>query len=201
VPPILPSKQLKLGGRANYVYGLLVAMSLSAIVIVPLAIEAIGWVFGLNMHIHAAEVAKLVGLSVLIPVVTGLLVRRVAPAPAERLEPLASKLGTWLLLAGLVGIFIKTLPPTWELVGNGTILAIAAVATVAIGAGHLIGGPDQGERRSLAMASAMRHPGVALAIARLNFPEERLVPAAVLLSLVVAIVATSVYGERHAIAG
>jgi BASS family bile acid:Na+ symporter len=30
VPPILPGKQLRFGGRANYVYGLLLAAALSA---------------------------------------------------------------------------------------------------------------------------------------------------------------------------
>jgi bile acid:Na+ symporter, BASS family len=36
VPPILPGKQLKLGGHASYVYGLLVTAALFAIVLVPL---------------------------------------------------------------------------------------------------------------------------------------------------------------------
>jgi BASS family bile acid:Na+ symporter len=40
----------------------------------------------------------------------------------------------------------------------------------------------------------MRHPGVALAIARLNFPEEPLVPAAVALFLLVNVIVTLPYG-------
>jgi BASS family bile acid:Na+ symporter len=40
----------------------------------------------------------------------------------------------------------------------------------------------------------MRHPGVALAIARLNFPEERLGPEAVLLFIVVNVIVTLPYG-------
>jgi hypothetical protein len=40
VPPILPGKLLRLGGRASYVYGLLLAASLAAIVVVPLAISS-----------------------------------------------------------------------------------------------------------------------------------------------------------------
>ena len=198
VPPILPSKQLRLGGRAKYVYGLLIAMSLSAIVTVPLALEILGWVFRLDTHINAAEVAKLVGLTVLVPVVAGLLVRRVAAVLAERVEPLASKLGTALQVVALLAILIKALPPTWALVGNGTVLAISTVVAAAIGAGHWLGGPDPGDRRSLAIASSMRHPGVALAIARLNFAEEVLVPAAILLFILVAVVATSIYGKRSA---
>ena len=40
----------------------------------------------------------------------------------------------------------------------------------------------------------MRHPGVALAMARLNFPEEPLVPAAVALFLLVSVIVTLPYG-------
>jgi BASS family bile acid:Na+ symporter len=38
----------------------------------------------------------------------------------------------------------------------------------------------------LALASASRHPGMALAIARLNFPDEHAVPAAILLYFLVS---------------
>jgi BASS family bile acid:Na+ symporter len=49
----------------------------------------------------------------------------------------------------------------------------------------------------------MRHPGVALAIARLNFPDETLVPAAVGLFLLVNLLVTLPYGawRRRAHAG
>jgi BASS family bile acid:Na+ symporter len=38
----------------------------------------------------------------------------------------------------------------------------------------------------LALSTASRHPGVALAIAHANFPDEKLAPAAVLLYLIVS---------------
>lgn len=197
VPPILPGKQLKLGGRAAYVYGLLIAMSVAAIVVVPLAVRVLGRLFRLETDIPFAEVAKLLGITVLAPVVGGLLVRRVAPGLAERVGPIASTLGTVLLVAGLLPVLVKSLPAIWALVGNGTILAMAAVVAVALAAGHALGGPFPADRRSLAIASSMRHPGIALAIARLNFPEEILVPAAVLLFVLLATIATSAYGKRY----
>src|SRR5262245_55983397 len=51
VPPILPGKQLRLGGRASYVYGLLVAASVAGIGLVPLAIEVLGRLFHREAHI------------------------------------------------------------------------------------------------------------------------------------------------------
>jgi BASS family bile acid:Na+ symporter len=70
-------------------------------------------------------------------------------------------------------------------------------------AGHWLGGPDPDDRTALAIAASMRHPGVALAIARLNFPDEKLVPAAVLLFILVNLVVTLPYNvwRRRARAG
>jgi BASS family bile acid:Na+ symporter len=74
------------------------------------------------------------------------------------------------------------------------VLAIAVVVAMGLAAGHWLGGPNPDDRTALAIASSMRHPGVALAIARLNFPEDRLVPAAVLLFIIVNMLITLPYG-------
>jgi BASS family bile acid:Na+ symporter len=74
-------------------------------------------------------------------------------------------------------------------------LAIVAMAGIAIGAGHALGGPDPVDRASTAFASAMRHPGIALTVATANVPEEPRLVAAVVLYLVVAFALTSVYGS------
>lgn len=202
VPPILPGKQLKLGGHTNYVYGLLVAAALCAIVLAPLTIEILARVFQREAHISPAVIAKVVLISVLIPLVVGLTVRRSAPALAERMAPLATRLGTVLLIVGLLPILISAWPGITSLIGNGTILAIVAVVGAGLVAGHVLGGPDPDNRTALAIASSMRHPGVALAIANVNFPGEKLVFAAVLLFAVVNAVVTIPYASwskrRHA---
>jgi BASS family bile acid:Na+ symporter len=194
VPPILPSRQLKLGGRSRYVFGLLVAASLVAIVFVPLAIGVLGWLFGRRTHVGAGVVVRVVGVTVLLPLAVGLAVRRVAPMVAERIAPSAARVGHLLLLAGLLAVLIAVGPAVVSLVGNGTVLVFAAVVVAGLVAGHWLGGPDPDDRTALAIASSMRHPGMALAIARLNFPEERLVPAAVLLFILVNVIVTLPYG-------
>jgi BASS family bile acid:Na+ symporter len=202
VPPILPGKQLKSGGHTNYVYGLLVAAALFAIVLVPLMIEILGWIFQREAHISPAVIAKIVLISVLVPLLVGLMVRRFAPALAERMAPLVTRLGTVLLIVGLLPILVSAGPGIMSLIGNGTILAIAAVVGAGLVAGHVLGGPDPDNRTALAIASSMRHPGVALAIANANFPGEKLVFAAVLLFVLVNAVVTIPYvnwsKRRHA---
>lgn len=194
VPPILPGKQLELGGRESYVYGLLVSVSLAAIVTVPLAVELLGWLFRRDAHIGMADVSRIMGVSILLPLMAGLLGRRVVPGWAERAAPWISRLGTGLLIIGLVPVLASTGPAVVLLLGNGTVLAIFALVVAAIGVGHGLGGPAAEDRTALAIASSMRHPGVALAIARTSFPEETLAPAAILLFLLIGAISTSVYG-------
>jgi BASS family bile acid:Na+ symporter len=73
----------------------------------------------------------------------------------------------------------------WSLLGNGTAAALAGFVLVGLAIGHALGGPVPENRTSLAIATATRHPGVALLLARANFPEEQLVVPAVLLYLLV----------------
>ena len=63
-------------------------------------------------------------------------------------------------------------------------------AGVGLAAGHLLGGPDPENRTVLALSTATRHPGVAIALAAANFPDQKLGPAAVFLYLLVSAVAT-----------
>jgi BASS family bile acid:Na+ symporter len=103
-----------------------------------------------------------------------------------------------LAVAALV-IVVAAWPQVMSLVGNGTIAVFVAFVVVAIVAGHYFGGPDPNDRTVLAVATATRHPGVAMAIATANFPGQRLAAAAVLLYLLVSAVAflPYAYWRKH----
>ncbi len=197
VPPILPGKQVKFGGRASYVYGLLVAISLAAIVFVPLSVELLGKLFHRDIHMSFTEMTKLMGTTILLPLAAGILIRMLAPGLARRIAPWVLRVGNLLLLIVLVPLVIASWHGIWSLIGNGTILAIVVVIAIAIAAGQWIGGPDEHDRTALGIVSAMRHPGVALAIGRMNFPDDKLLPAAILLFTLVAAIATTVYGTMR----
>jgi BASS family bile acid:Na+ symporter len=65
--------------------------------------------------------------------------------------------------------------------------------------GHFLGGPSAQDRTVLAIATSSRHPGLALAIARANYPEQAtLVAGAVVIYLVFRLVlAIPYYRWRH----
>lgn len=193
VPPALPRKQAKAFGREAYSIGLLVAVALISLVWIPLALEIDERVFGVPLGVPIGAVAKLVATTVLAPLIAGVVVALLAPGLAARLGPLLSTIGGALLLVAAVLILVSQWRPIVGLLHDGTLLAMALFIAGGLAAGHLIGGPDPNDRTVLATAACSRHPGVALAIAHINFPDERLVAAAVLLFLVVNAVLTIPY--------
>jgi BASS family bile acid:Na+ symporter len=194
IPPILPGKQLKFGGTREYVFGLIVAVSVCALVLVPVMVGLIGRIFDRETSIGPGAVARVIAASILIPLAFGMVLRHIAPQFAARTAPWASRIGNLLLVAGVLPVLVKAWPAIGSLVGHSAIIAIVALVVVAIAAGHWLGGPDPHDRSTLAIAAAMRHPGVAMAIATQNVPEEPRIGAAVLLYLLTAFAATTVYG-------
>jgi BASS family bile acid:Na+ symporter len=193
VPPFLPQKQLKLVERQDYVYGLLGATSLLSIVLAPLTIVLIGLAFSRQVSIEPAAIGRIVGLTVLIPFALGLIIRRLIPTFAVRASPFASKAGVLLLVAAVAPVLITMWPAMISLIGDGTLLAIVAFTAVGLAVGHLLGGPDSDDRTVLALATATRHPGVALVIAAGNFPGQTLVGPALMLYLLVGAIASTPY--------
>jgi len=194
VPPILPIAQLKGGARPEYAYGMLVATALLSIIVVPVAVLEVGAIFGEEARFPPLAVAKIVGLSVLAPVALGIAVRHFWTAGAERLGPWLTKVATVTLVMAVLPLLVRVWPAMRGLMSAGsTVAVVLAVLLVAIATGHLLGGPDREDRVALAIGSAMRHPGVALAIARTHAPDEPLVPAAILLYFFTALVLTGVY--------
>ena len=89
------------------------------------------------------------------------------------------------LVAGIVVVWISAAPAMWLLIGNGTVIALAAFVLVGLAIGHVLGGPVPQNRTALAIATASRHPGIALILAKANFPADTLMGPALLLYLLV----------------
>lgn len=186
VPPVLPRQQLKVGGSSAYVMGLLVTTSLLAIVQVPLTIKLLAAIFKVDVGIQPASVARVVITTVLLPLTLGIVVHAQAPRFAERSAPGLAKAAFATLVLAVAPILVMTGRSVIVLIGNGTLVSIAAFILGGVAAGHLLGGPDPANRTTLALATASRHPGLAMAIASANFPGQfRSIAAAILLYLLV----------------
>ena len=193
IPPLLPKKQVKAGGTASYAIGLLVAIGLLSIIFVPLAMEIIERVLEVPLQMSATSLATLIFMTVLLPIGLGAAVHRFVPSVASRLVKPITLIAGIGLLACVAAILFVAAPMIWALMGNGTGIALAAFVSVGLAIGHLLGGPETEDRSALAISTASRHPGIAIAIAQTNFPEQKLALAAVLLYLLVNAVVSIPY--------
>ena len=188
VPPFLPIKQINAGGRAPYAISLLVVEALAAIGFVPGAIVVCGSVFHNDAYIGISTVTLIILATVLVPLALGMLARRFAPNLAAQISDPVGRVGSLLLLIGLAGMLLINVGGMVSLFGDGTILAIVAFSVLGLAVGHALGGPEPAGRAVLALASAARHPGIALAIVTANLPDHRSGLAAILLFVVVSMI-------------
>ena len=186
VPPILPNKQIKAGGSKSYAISLLVTASIIAIVLVPLVVWLLARVLDVQARLLPAVVGSVLGKSVLLPLLLGIMIRRSAPQIADRFMKPVAMVATLLLLVAAIAILARGWNAMMSLLGNGTLLAIIVTTVVGLFTGHVLGGPVDSERRVLALATSLRHPAIAVAVGQAVFPGNKLVSAAVLLSFLVA---------------
>ena len=193
VPPVLPTKQIKAGGSTSFVLGLLVIAALAAIVVAPAGVELIGRLFGRRLDVPYWAVIRPVAISVLLPVVLGIVVARAAPAFAARAVGPVSKAAGILLLVS----FLPVLWVAWGAISaqmtNYTVVAIVAFVAIGLLAGHVLGGPEPGDRTALALATATRHPGVAIAVVHAIEPGNKDIALVIVLYLLVSAVASLPY--------
>jgi BASS family bile acid:Na+ symporter len=180
------------------VVGLLVAMSLLSVVLVPLSVVVLDAVFNRTAEVKPAAVAKIMLMSVIAPLLAGLLIRRFFPKSANASHAIILFAGILLVAASAVLLYALW-PMVQNYIGMGLVLMLAILVVLGLAVGHLLGGPLAGDRTSLALSTASRHPAVALAIATsgvLSDPKPEL--AVIILYLLVAIAVSFPYQKWRA---
>jgi bile acid:Na+ symporter, BASS family len=203
VPPLLPRREVKAGGLQAYAVSLMATLALLAIGTIPLSVELLAVYYRRPLAMPASSVAGLAFISVLLPLVAGIAVRAWTTV-ADRLVRPASLIGTLLLVAGSLLLVSATWRGIWSVIGDGTVVVVAAFVALGLVVGRLLGGPDPRQATVLGLSTACRHPAITLSIASTNFPDERF-GATVLLYLLVGLVLLAPYvmwsGARIAAGG
>jgi bile acid:Na+ symporter, BASS family len=161
--PLLPRKLLRIGDGA-YIFSLVLASSLLAIVVVPAWLALLGPHFGSPLELAPQQVAWILAKSFLIPLGAGMLLRWWWPAFAMRWSS---------RLIGAAGLVLTVCAVTllvlhWEVLLVASwcgVLALMALVAMALGIGHALGGPAHDDRTALAVACASRHIGIAVLVA------------------------------------
>jgi BASS family bile acid:Na+ symporter len=193
VPPLLPKKQIKAHGEPSYAIGLSVAAAVVAVVFIPVAAEFLGRYFHTSAHMEPWPIARLVLATIFVPLIAGMLVNKFAAPISWRIAKPLARAGVALLIVSILPILYTAWPAIVALVDNVAIVAIAAFVLLGLAVGHILGGPDPHHRTVLALATAVRHPGIALAIGTTNFPELKTIQPAILLYALLGAILTIPY--------
>ena len=188
VPPLLPKKAGKVSEEGGYAIALVATMALLSIIVVPAALQILSKVFNRDVAMSSAAVAATVVKTAVAPLVAGIIVRTIAPGLARKIAKPLSTIGVVVLLIAVAILLVKTWSGIMALATPQNLLAIAAFVVIGFVAGHILGGSEPGHEGVLSLASATRHPGLALAIATANFPAERIGGVILLYLLVGAVV-------------
>jgi bile acid:Na+ symporter, BASS family len=193
MPPVIPPRSLRLGARRAYVYGLYVTFVVLTVVTVPVTVQVLSRIFHVHAHVPIPRLVRDLLVTVIAPIAVGMFVRALWPDAAHRLGTHIDRISKILLMSLVALVIALASRQLVALIGNGTLLAMLGVVVIGVVCGHLLGGPDRDERAPLASASGMRHPGIALMIAQVNFPDKRVDAAIVLFTLVGLVVITLYY--------
>src|SRR5499427_399817 len=168
-------QMLALGGSPSYVFGLLFTTTLLAVVTVPLSVAVLTALpLGADESVPVLKVAGLVGIVFFAPLASGMFLQRFAPLIADRVSDRVSGVAGVLLLVALLGLLAYNFSAVWE-IDLLSYVTIAVLVMASLALGHWLGGPEPGDRATLAIATAARFPGIAAVIAAANFPHKNAV--------------------------
>ena len=192
--PFAPLKMQKSGAGRNYVVGTYVAVMLAAVVLIPVTAAILEPLEARGVAVPVRLVAGFVIETVLVPVSIGLTVNAFSQEFSLRAARVTRVAALAIFAPVAFLILVRFGGDFPSMVGDGTFAVIAATIASALGAGYFLGGPSLAYRRALGEAAATRHPGLAVAIARLHGNDERVL-AAILLFLCAGVLFSALYAR------
>jgi BASS family bile acid:Na+ symporter len=164
VAPMALKIILKAGGDREYALDLHFILALLMIVTTPITIELLSILIGFHLEISPEAVAGIVGLSILLPIVSGIIAGRLFPAPTRHMiKPLGIFSDVISMAVNIIVLLF-----TYKLFFTLDIVSYLAIALMVLGAliaGHLIARGRPGEQATLALESATGNFSVVLLIA------------------------------------
>lgn len=202
IPPLLPQKLVDAGGQGTYAIGLVIAVAVLAPVGIPLLVDFLGRVMGRGYQVGVGSVVVLVLKLVLAPLLAGIAVGALLPRVTRRIRASAPRVASLITLVALVVLLVLVAPAAWRLVtgpgGLWVVVAAVGFTVLALGVGHLMGGPDGDHATVLALCCASRHPALALTIASTNYPRESVAAAVIVVQLVSGVLTPMYLNRRRA---
>jgi predicted Na+-dependent transporter len=165
--PIALRRAIEAGGNRAFAPALHLAIVVLAIVSVPAGVAVLSILFGVDFAVSPLDVARQVFFAQLLPLALGAAIRAWRSALAARLEAQLARVTSWLLI-GVALALLVVLWPLLEVVGWTPFAAGIGLTACALAMGAAIVTRDAQARPAVAVAAAMRNPGLALLIAAVN---------------------------------
>lgn len=178
-PVLLRLNEIARGDQAKAVGLLVLLMSLTVVcqpLLLPLLLP--------GLSVSPMPVARTLVLTVLLPLVLGMLLEARMPALAARLRPALTQLGT---ISAVLGCFIL-MPVAYlgalkDVALSGGLLVLSLYLPLVVGTGWWLGGRHADEPRLLAMCCGQGSMGAVFVIAAQNFNDPHIVAMLLLILL------------------
>jgi BASS family bile acid:Na+ symporter len=122
-----------------------------------------------GVEVSAWDIAKSLIVTMLIPIILGLLIRANSPDTAQNWTPFLNKISGVALLVMLVTGVGLNISNIIDLIGSGGFLALILFVVGSFGIGFLLGGRKASVRSVLGLGTAQRNVAAAVLVASLNF--------------------------------
>jgi BASS family bile acid:Na+ symporter len=193
--PFMPKIVAVAKGDLALSVGLMVLLMVGTTVLLPVALPQL--VEG--VQINPWKIARFLILLLLLPLVTGLVVKARLDPVAVRLHPVLERVSTVSLLTLLVLIMAINFKGVLRIFGTGAILAAILFAVLSALAGWLFGGRDAAQRAVLGLGTGLRNIPAALIVSTQNFKDPNvsvMVIVTTLTGILVLLPAARLMGRR-----
>jgi bile acid:Na+ symporter, BASS family len=175
-------------GSAAYMASLHLSLAVLAFITVPVILYFLSLAIGFQADVNMLKMLFILGRTILIPVILGMIVRFYFPKFADKAGPKLDKAGAIGLLIVVLVVLVKFYPAILSF-DPWSYLVVITVSITALAIGHFFGSSDPHERTTLAVESGVRHPVLAITIAVSNFTPEKAIPVLIPCILVLIVVA------------
>ena len=155
-----------------------------------------------GVRLDAMNIIRPLAIQIVLPLVLGLIVDYISKDEADVLLPVLGQIANVSLTLMLVLMLGGNVGNVLGLIGTGSILAAILLFAVAMAAGYLLGGPDDGTRRTLSMATGQRNLAAAFVVAAGSFADRPTVmvflAAAGLIAMILMMPIAGWFGKRAA---
>ena len=171
-------------GDLGTAVGLMFLMMMVTIVYVPLVLP----LMLPGVEVNPWDIAKSLIVTMLVPLVIGLIVNASSPEDAQRWAPVMNKVsGLALVIALVVGVGLNA-SSIVDLLGSLGFLALFLLIAASLLIGFVLGGRDAATRKAMTLGTGQRNLAAAILVTTLNFSDTMALPFVLVASIVMPVV-------------